>query len=108
VLLFVRDAISTRRGSAIAGIACGLPVIAQAGAETAAPVTEGGVVLVPEDDESGFGPALQRVLSDEPYRAALAARSREAQSRYFSWAVIAEEYARVLRGISAESKRRIR
>ena len=31
VMLFVRGAISSRRGSAIAGIACGLPVIAYAG-----------------------------------------------------------------------------
>ena len=40
VLLFVRGHISTRRSSAIAGIACGLPVIAFEGPETAAPVTE--------------------------------------------------------------------
>src|SRR5205814_4355765 len=33
VLLFVRGHISTRRGSAIAGIACGLPVIAFEGSE---------------------------------------------------------------------------
>src|SRR5260370_36202920 len=38
VLLFVRGHISTRRSSAIAGIACGLPVIAFAGPETAAPI----------------------------------------------------------------------
>ncbi|HZC66616.1 MAG TPA: hypothetical protein VE545_08575, partial [Candidatus Dormibacteraeota bacterium] len=36
-LLFVRGEISTRRGSAIAGISCGLPVICFAGTETAAP-----------------------------------------------------------------------
>jgi glycosyltransferase involved in cell wall biosynthesis len=97
VLLFVRDAISTRRGSAIAGIACGIPVIAQSGPETAAPVTEAGVVLVPAGDDEGFGPALLRVLADEGYRASLAERSREAQSRYFSWAVIGAQYGRILR-----------
>ena len=45
VLLFVRGHISTRRGSAIAGIACGLPVIAFEGPETAAPITEAGLAL---------------------------------------------------------------
>lgn len=107
VLLFVRDAISTRRGSAIAGIACGLPVIAKAGPETAAPITEAGVVLVPADDDTGFGPALLRVLSDQNYRASLAKRSRDAQSRYFSWGVIAAAYARALNATSAGSKERL-
>lgn len=107
VLLFVRDAISTRRGSAIAGIACGLPVIAQAGPETAAPITDAGVVLLPAGDDSAFGPALLRVLSDPNYRASLAERSREAQGRYFSWGVIAAEYACVLNLASANSKERI-
>jgi hypothetical protein len=37
VLLFVRGHISTRRGSAIAGVACGLPVVAPEGSETAPP-----------------------------------------------------------------------
>src|SRR5216684_7536494 len=43
VLLFVRGPISTRRSSAIAGIACGLPVVAFEGPETAAPITEAGL-----------------------------------------------------------------
>jgi len=45
VLLFVRGPISTRRSSAIAGIACGLPVIAFEGPETAAPITEAGLAF---------------------------------------------------------------
>lgn len=104
VLLFVREAISTRRGSAIAGIACGLPVIAQAGPETAAPITEAGVLLVAAGDDRGFGPALLQVLTDQSLRASLAERSREAQSRYFSWGAIAAQYARVLRENSPSDK----
>jgi glycosyltransferase involved in cell wall biosynthesis len=96
VLLFVRGQISSRRGSAIAGIACGLPVIAQEGSETAPPITEAGVVLVPATAPSEFGPALLRVLSDQAYRASLAERSRNAQQRYFSWSVIAAQYAKAL------------
>jgi glycosyltransferase involved in cell wall biosynthesis len=96
VLLFVRGPISSRRGSAIAGIACGLPVIAQEGSETAPPITDAGVVLVPADDPAALGPALLRVLTDHDYRASLAERSRNAQERYFSWSVIAAQYARAL------------
>jgi glycosyltransferase involved in cell wall biosynthesis len=97
VLLFVRGQISSRRGSAIAGIACGLPVIAQEGSETAPPITEAGVVLVPATAPSEFGPALLRVLSDQAYRASLAERSRNAQQLYFSWSVIAAQYAKALK-----------
>jgi glycosyltransferase involved in cell wall biosynthesis len=97
VLLFVRGPISTQRGSAIAGIACGLPVVACRGRETASPITEAGVVLLTEDSHSEYGPALVRVLSDHDYRASLRARSRQAQEQYFSWKVIAAAYASALR-----------
>jgi glycosyltransferase involved in cell wall biosynthesis len=64
-MLFARGLISSRRGSAIAGIACGLPVIAPQGSETAPPITEAGVVLLPAGARSEFGPALMRVLTDD-------------------------------------------
>ena len=95
-MLFVRGPISSRRGSAIAGIACGLPVVASKGWETAAPVTEAGVVLVPTLAAREFGPALLRVLRDSAFRAELAERSRNAQKEYFSWEAIAAKYAEVL------------
>jgi glycosyltransferase involved in cell wall biosynthesis len=104
VMLFVRGPISSRRGSALAGIACGLPVIAQNGSEVAPQITEAGVVLVPEHSTHDFGPALVRVLTDPSYRASLAQRSRDAQSRYFSWSVIAQQYAQALRGLGASSR----
>ncbi len=96
VMLFVRAPISSRRGSALAGIACGLPVVGREGAETGLPVTEAGVVLLPEESTSDYGAALVRVLSDESYRASLAGRSRNAQERYFSWTAISRKYAQVL------------
>jgi hypothetical protein len=46
VLVFVRGPISSRRGSAIAGISCGLPVICFGGPQTAEPISDAGVVLV--------------------------------------------------------------
>src|SRR5208283_2003824 len=45
VLLFVRAPISTRRGSAIAGIAAGVPMVAFAGPETTWPITDAGVLF---------------------------------------------------------------
>lgn len=102
VLLFVRGTISTRRGSAIAGIACGLPVIALQGRETASPITDAGVILLSEGPDeatlhSQLGGAIVRVLSENDLRAQLAQRSRAAQEKYFSWSAIAERYAGFLR-----------
>jgi glycosyltransferase involved in cell wall biosynthesis len=96
VLLFVRGPISSRRGSAIAGIACGLPVIAYAGSETAAPVTDAGVILVSQEVQAELGEALVRVLTDQNYRASMAERSRRAHAKYFGWKVIGARYAEAL------------
>jgi glycosyltransferase involved in cell wall biosynthesis len=102
VLLFLRGAISSRRGSAIAGIACGLPVIGLRGAETDAPITHAGVILLEEDADYGktasqIGEALVRVFSDEAYRRDLNSRSRRAQEDFFSWPAIARGYLNLLR-----------
>jgi glycosyltransferase involved in cell wall biosynthesis len=93
VLLFVRGQISTRRGSAIAGIACGLPIVCYSGPETAWPITEAGIVAVPLGNREALATALEKVLSDRAYRRTLAERSRDAQKRYFSWFSIAERFA---------------
>lgn len=95
-MLFVRGPISSRRGSVIAGIACGLPVIGMAGWETAEPITEAGVVLVPPNATDELGPALLRVLIDHAYRDSLAERSRQAQTEHFSWRSIASKFAELL------------
>jgi len=96
VLLFVRAPISTRRGSAIAGIACGLPVVAFEGPETAPPITEAGLALYSPQRKGDLGDVLVRVLEDEHYRTTLAQRSWLAQAQYFSWRVIAARYAEFL------------
>jgi glycosyltransferase involved in cell wall biosynthesis len=93
VLLFVRGGISSRRGSAIAGIACGLPVVAFSGSETAPPITDAGVVLLPSDQPIQLNAALVRVLSDRDYRDDLAARSRTAYQSHFAWPIIAARFA---------------
>jgi glycosyltransferase involved in cell wall biosynthesis len=96
VLLFVRGGISSRRGSAIAGIACGLPVVALDGPETGSPITEAGVVFADPKRQCGLGEALLKVLSDAEYRGLLAEQSRRAQENYFSWRAISARYAEAL------------
>jgi len=101
VLLFLRGTVSSRRGSAIAGIACGLPVIGLRGPETDSPITDAGVMLLddtPNRQEltSQFGAALVKVLSDDAFRRDLAAKSRAAQEKFFSWPAIARRYAEML------------
>jgi glycosyltransferase involved in cell wall biosynthesis len=102
VQLFVRGPISSRRGSALAGIACGVPVIAFAGPETAAPITEAGIAFYSPDKKGELGEVLLHVLQDEHYRVSLAQRCWVAQQRYFSWTAIAERYAEFLRKGSQE------
>jgi glycosyltransferase involved in cell wall biosynthesis len=96
VQLFVRLGISTRRGSAIAGIACGLPVVAYAWRETAPPVTNAGVVTVPTGDREALAEALFGVLANDAFRAELRRRSLEAWERHFSWNAIAGNFREVL------------
>lgn len=93
VLLFVRGPISSRRSSAIAGIACGLPVVAYVGSETAAPITDAGVVLIPHDQPNNFNATLVRLLTDVAYRNDLAARSHAAYQTHFAWPTIAARFS---------------
>src|SRR5439155_27314716 len=95
-LLVVRGQISTQRGSAIAGVACGLPLVAYSGPHTAHPITEAGVIQVPEGNREELGKALVRVLTDEPLWQDLHQRNLRAQQEYFAWPVIAEQYLKVL------------
>lgn len=96
VLLFVRGPVANTRGSAIAGIACGLPIVGYAGSETDFPITEAGVKLVPEGDHEALAVTLGRVLSDNALQRELRQRSRLAYATYFSWDQIAKQYGMVL------------
>src|SRR5579864_1951596 len=98
VLLCIRGHISSRRGSAIAGIACGLPIVGYRGEETAFPITEAGVLLVESGDREGVAEALCRVLSDGKLREELQRRSLDAEKKYFSWDAITTQFVRVLTG----------
>jgi glycosyltransferase involved in cell wall biosynthesis len=96
VLLCARGPLSTQRGSAIAGIACGLPLVAYAKPRTGPPLTEAGVLLVPERDRRALSAALIRVLTDAELWQELHLRSIRAQQEHFSWDAIAERYLTVL------------
>jgi glycosyltransferase involved in cell wall biosynthesis len=96
VLLFVRGGVSSRRGSALAGIACGLPVVGYRSEETAFPVTEAGVVLVAPRDRVSLAEALIRVLANDNWRQQLRTRTCAAQKQYFSWEVISRLFLDLL------------
>jgi glycosyltransferase involved in cell wall biosynthesis len=93
VLLCSRGQISSRRGSAIAAIVCGLPVVGYRGFETGFPITEAGVKLVNMHDRQGLAEDLAQVLTDENLYRELCRRSLAAAREYFSWDAIASQFA---------------
>jgi len=94
--LFVRGPISTRRGSAVASIACGVPLVAYAGPCLPAPLAEAGVVGVRDGDREALAGAAVRVLSDRQLWAELHERSQRAHQTYFSWEAVAGRFVEML------------
>jgi len=103
VLLFVRGQVSSRRGSAIAGIACGLPVAGYRGPETAAPITKAGVMLVENGNQDELARALAQILSDAKLYAELCQRSAIIAERDFSWGAIASKFAEAFSSADLQS-----
>jgi glycosyltransferase involved in cell wall biosynthesis len=91
-LLFVRGAASSRRGTLVAGMAFGLPIVAFEGEETCWPITEAGIELVPQGGGEGIVGALVRIASDPEWASQLRSRSESAYFRYFSWDGIARVF----------------
>jgi glycosyltransferase involved in cell wall biosynthesis len=96
VLLFVRGALSSRRGSGLAAIACGLPIVAYQGRETGFPLTEAGILFVPQDDLDSLGNELARVLLDRELRLRLSERNLKVFREWFSWDRIAHRWVEAL------------
>jgi len=96
-MLCVRGRLYPRRGSAVAGIACGLPILAYGGAAEGTPLAEAGVLLVPYRNAVALGQALARVVKDNALADELRCKSASAYKRYFSWDVIADSYEAALR-----------
>jgi glycosyltransferase involved in cell wall biosynthesis len=90
-MLYVNGHVSQTRGSALAGVACGLPIVGYAGA-VREPICDAGVELVPYRHRAALAAALVSVLNDDSLRAELRRKSRDAQRREFSWGSIAQKY----------------
>jgi glycosyltransferase involved in cell wall biosynthesis len=97
VQLFIRSGLSSRRGSGIAGIVNGVPIVGYFDEETAFPITEAGVRLVPVGDQQGLVRELILILKDRALHEALRERNLKAASQHFSWDRIADRYLSVLR-----------
>jgi hypothetical protein len=95
-LLFVRGVVSSRRGTVVAAIAHGLPVVGYQGEETGHPGTEAGVALVRQDDTAGLVRELVRIASEPGWAKELQRRSVDAYEQYFSWDRIAALFEQAL------------
>ena len=96
VLLFARGPLSSRRGSGLAAIACGLPIVAYQGRETGFPLSEAGILFVPQDDTDSLGTELARILLDRQLRLSLRERSLSVFREWFAWERIADRWAKAL------------
>lgn len=92
VQLCVRGALTLRRGSALAGIACGLPIVGYQNGEIGGPLKEAGVEWSPWPDRDGLVRGLIRVLGDPQHWTELHERNLKVQKNDLSWSRIAERY----------------
>jgi glycosyltransferase involved in cell wall biosynthesis len=97
-LLFVRGAITTRRGSAMAGIASGVPIVGYRDGSIGGPLEEAGVEWSPSHDRESLTRGLIRVLSDPQRWMELHEHNLAVQRNYLSWSRIAERFRAELAG----------
>jgi glycosyltransferase involved in cell wall biosynthesis len=96
VSLYVRSPISTQRGSAIASIANGAPLVTYTNSALAAPLAEAGVLAVPYREGEKLAEETVRVLTDSELWIDLHERNRCAYAKYFSWKAVARRFLEVL------------
>ena len=89
-MLFVRGPASSRRGSIVAAIANGLPVVVPNGPETGPAIRAAGVVFYRPGDPNDAADALLRLAKDPGFAETMRARQQQAFDRTFSWPRIAE------------------
>ncbi|HEV2523218.1 MAG TPA: glycosyltransferase [Candidatus Acidoferrales bacterium] len=102
----VRDRISSRRGSVVAGIVCGTPVVGFESAETDGAIRGAGVALVPPGDVKALTAAVSRILSDDVFREELRLRNRIASQKFFSWEAISDQLLDALLNRSTDATQR--
>jgi len=90
--LCVRGVTAANRGTSIAGIACGVPVVGYGRRGSDPAIDAAGVHLAPWHEPAALADALVEVLTDADLWQQLHERNREAQAHYFSWDVVADKY----------------
>ncbi|MFZ3216183.1 MAG: glycosyltransferase [Candidatus Acidiferrales bacterium] len=100
-LIAVRGPFYLRRGSALAGLACGLPIVAYQGADRGAILDEAGIALVPFRDHGALGAALRDILTNPGLWQEMHEKNLRIQRDVFSWNVIAASYADFFAGTQA-------
>jgi glycosyltransferase involved in cell wall biosynthesis len=96
--VFVRGELAANRSSAIAAVACGLPIVGYGTPNASFPLSRAGARLVPSGRREELGEALAEILTDPSLRQQMRERSRQALADYFSWERIAERYLEALGG----------
>lgn len=96
VMLCVRGRVNQCRGTTMAGVACGLPIVAYAGEVENTPLAAAGLLLAPFPDTEALGEALYRVLTDSNLSRELREKSLRAHQKYFSWDLIADSFIHTL------------
>ena len=91
-LLFVRGPITFRRGSALAGIASGIPIVGYRDESIRDPLLSAGIEWVGAGDRAGLARALIRVLTDPLRWRELHERNVWAQQDWFSWTRIGQRF----------------
>lgn len=92
VMLAVRGRLYLRRASALAGVACGLPMIGYAGAAQGTIIEEAGIKLVPFGDREALSTALRDILTNPDLWLEMHEKNVRVQRQYFSWDAVATEY----------------
>ena len=94
--LCARGPITSQRGSALAGIACGVPIVGYRNGKVSPPLDQAGIQWAPLGDSESLARNLIQVLSDGRIWNDLHERNLRLQQNYFSWNRIAEQYVAAL------------
>jgi glycosyltransferase involved in cell wall biosynthesis len=106
VALPYADGASCRRGSLLAALEHGAPIVTTAPEGTPAPLVDGvSARLVPADDPPAFAAALAEVLDDDDLRGRLAAGARSL-AQAFAWPAIAARHVAGYREIAGAAGHR--
>lgn len=95
-LLCVRGLTTSRRGTSIAGIACGLPLVGYGERGSDPAIDSAGVFLVPWHNPHALAGALVEILTNGNVWQEMHERSLRAMAKCFSWDAVAARYIEFL------------